>query len=56
MEDLKVLATALNNATKKGAFNLDEATVISKALSSMIEAISKCENCESCESCENDKE
>lgn len=56
MEDLKLLATALNNATKKGAFNLDEATVISQALNNMIEAADKFEKCKNCEKCQNDKE
>lgn len=44
MEDLKVLASALNNATQKGAFNLDEAVAISKAINNVLQIINKCEN------------
>jgi hypothetical protein len=43
MEDLKVLATALNEATKKGAFNLDEATAISQSINNLVKQLQDCE-------------
>lgn len=46
MEDLNVLASALNKATTKGAFNLDEAVTISRSISNVLQMINKCEKCE----------
>jgi len=55
MEDLKVLATALNDATKKGAFNLDEAVAISQSINNLVKALKNCEKCKPCDSnCEKE--